>query len=333
MAILVAPDLRQPRLRLTSLLLGVARAEPLADRSPGQPRVVQSGSVSGSEPRAHCAPSARLRACRDPWRAVLQGDRPVVKPRRMRLGRPARVLYLRSQLWLGLEGGGSSPTPPASCAAWSRLASPSRSSPQTASPASPPPPTSSHAGNVVRRPAGRSSRTWPTTCLLLAALHLARRFAAPPGRTQSSFRVNGTSERSDTHTQAFRRSDASVQRLATAQRPLPGPELQGSERSEAAQTAPEFAAAQRTPLGFAESQRSERSEAGALALYQRHTALNVSGALLSRVLRVPLVLEFNSSEVWEGPLLGRVAAGARGGDCGTDQPAGGRSRGGGLTGT
>jgi glycosyltransferase involved in cell wall biosynthesis len=40
------------------------------------------------------------------------------------------------------------------------------------------------------------------------------------------------------------------------------------------------------------------------ALYQRHTALNCSGALMSRVLHLPLVLEFNSSEVWKGRYWG-----------------------------
>ena len=40
------------------------------------------------------------------------------------------------------------------------------------------------------------------------------------------------------------------------------------------------------------------------AIYQRHTAFNISGALLSRVLRVPLVLEFNSSELWKGRYWG-----------------------------
>jgi len=35
-------------------------------------------------------------------------------------------------------------------------------------------------------------------------------------------------------------------------------------------------------------------------VYQRHTAFNVAGAVLSRVKGVPLVLEFNSSEVWKG---------------------------------
>jgi glycosyltransferase involved in cell wall biosynthesis len=40
------------------------------------------------------------------------------------------------------------------------------------------------------------------------------------------------------------------------------------------------------------------------ALYQRHTTFNCSGALLSRLLGLPLVLEFNSSEVWKGKYWG-----------------------------
>jgi glycosyltransferase involved in cell wall biosynthesis len=39
-------------------------------------------------------------------------------------------------------------------------------------------------------------------------------------------------------------------------------------------------------------------------IYQRHTAFNVTGALLAWALRVPLVLEFNSSEVWKGRYWG-----------------------------
>jgi glycosyltransferase involved in cell wall biosynthesis len=39
-------------------------------------------------------------------------------------------------------------------------------------------------------------------------------------------------------------------------------------------------------------------------LYQRHTAFNVSGAILSRLLDLPLVVEFNSSEVWKGRYWG-----------------------------
>src|SRR5207253_1016129 len=31
----------------------------------------------------------------------------LVQPRNLKLSRPTRFLYLRSQLWLGLEGGGS----------------------------------------------------------------------------------------------------------------------------------------------------------------------------------------------------------------------------------
>jgi glycosyltransferase involved in cell wall biosynthesis len=44
------------------------------------------------------------------------------------------------------------------------------------------------------------------------------------------------------------------------------------------------------------------------ALYQRYTALNVSGAILSRLLGIPFVLEFNSSDVWKGRHWGEFAA-------------------------
>lgn len=40
------------------------------------------------------------------------------------------------------------------------------------------------------------------------------------------------------------------------------------------------------------------------AIYQRHTAFNVTGAILAKLLRVPLVLEYNSSEVWKGRYWG-----------------------------
>ena len=42
----------------------------------------------------------------------------------------------------------------------------------------------------------------------------------------------------------------------------------------------------------------------AQAIYQRHTAFNCGGAVLARVLRLPLVLEFNSSELWKGQYWG-----------------------------
>ena len=35
-------------------------------------------------------------------------------------------------------------------------------------------------------------------------------------------------------------------------------------------------------------------------LYQRYSAFNCSGMILSRLLKIPLILEFNSSEVWKG---------------------------------
>jgi glycosyltransferase involved in cell wall biosynthesis len=40
------------------------------------------------------------------------------------------------------------------------------------------------------------------------------------------------------------------------------------------------------------------------AIYQRHTAFNCVGAVLSRLLGLPFVLEFNSSELWKGQYWG-----------------------------
>ncbi len=53
-------------------------------------------------------------------------------------------------------------------------------------------------------------------------------------------------------------------------------------------------------LGALRAARAFKAE----CVYQRHTAFNVSGAILSRVLGLPLVLEFNSSEVWKGRYWG-----------------------------
>src|SRR4029077_18462692 len=39
--------------------------------------------------------------------SVLRGIAALIKPRRMRLRRPTSIVYLRSQLWLGLAGAGS----------------------------------------------------------------------------------------------------------------------------------------------------------------------------------------------------------------------------------
>ena len=40
------------------------------------------------------------------------------------------------------------------------------------------------------------------------------------------------------------------------------------------------------------------------AIYQRHATFNVAGVILARLLRLPLVLEYNSSEVWKGRYWG-----------------------------
>jgi glycosyltransferase involved in cell wall biosynthesis len=57
---------------------------------------------------------------------------------------------------------------------------------------------------------------------------------------------------------------------------------------------------------FAAIRAAQRMRHGrrAVAIYQRHSAFNCSGAVLSRVLNLPLVLEFNSSEPWKGRYWG-----------------------------
>ena len=61
------------------------------------------------------------------------------------------------------------------------------------------------------------------------------------------------------------------------------------EAEEIAYNGPFFAAALREARAFRPQ-----------AIYQRYTAFSLVGALLARVLDVPLVLEFNSSDVWKG---------------------------------
>lgn len=114
-AVLVAPDLRQPRLRLTSLLLlALPRAQ----------RVYRLDVLGRSEPF-----SIADHLARNGWPIVrhataLAVTSVVVGPMAAALGRRlttvlpnsdsnsnsethVRILYLRSQLWLGLSGGGS----------------------------------------------------------------------------------------------------------------------------------------------------------------------------------------------------------------------------------
>src|SRR5437868_1639104 len=104
-AVLVATDLRQPRLRLTSLVLSLPRARK-------RWRIDLRGNREAFSLGQHLAhngfPVARhLVAC---WLAFVLAEPALrvidwfIPPRRPLLGRPSRILYLRSQLRLGLEG-------------------------------------------------------------------------------------------------------------------------------------------------------------------------------------------------------------------------------------
>jgi glycosyltransferase involved in cell wall biosynthesis len=143
----------------------------------------------------------------------------LIKPRELAATRPTRVLYLRSQLWLGLSGGGSV----------------------------------AHTAGVI---GGLQE-----ACV---AVHVV-----------SSDRLAGV---------------AAPTTVAAPETWFDGPHR---ELEDLAYNVAFFVAA----LKAARRTRTE-------VIYQRHTAFNCSGALLSRLLGLPLVLEFNSSEVWKGRYWG-----------------------------
>jgi glycosyltransferase involved in cell wall biosynthesis len=219
-AVLVAPDLSQPRLRLTSLVLGLVRADT-------HWRIDLRGHHEAFGLGAHVArnlfPVARhLAACAlalSLGEPILRAIDLLIRPRSVRLKRPTRVLYLRSQLWLGLAGGGSV----------------------------------AHTAGVVR------------------------------GLEQAGVEVQVVS--SD-HLPGVAAPTAVI-----------APELWFDgwlrEIEDLAYNVAFFCAALRTAR-----------RTGARVIYQRHTTFNCAGALLSRVSGLPLVLEFNSSEVWKGRYWG-----------------------------
>jgi Glycosyl transferases group 1/Glycosyltransferase Family 4 len=219
-AVLVAPDLRQPRLRLTSFVLGLTRADThwLIDLQ---------GNREAWRLKAHLArnllPIARhLIACglalalAEP---VLRAIDLFMKPRTLGLKRPTHLLYLRSQLWLGLDGGGSV----------------------------------AHTAGVVGglEQAGVAVQVVSSDRLpgVVAATDLA-----PPEMWFDGW---------------LREVEDLAYNVAFL-----GAALKSARR--------------RPPQ----------------AIYQRHTTFNCAGAVLSRVLRLPLVLEFNSSELWKGRYWG-----------------------------
>ena len=226
-AILVAPDLAQRRLRLTSLVLGLPRARRRWRMDlRGQRESWRLGQhvVRNALPiMRHAAACGLALACGQAALTLLDH---LIRPRPLTSGpAPRRVLYLRSQLWLGLEGGGSV----------------------------------AHTAGVIG------------------------------GLQQAGVEVHAVA------------SD----RLAgvTAPTEIISPEMWFDgwlrELEDLAYNVAFFLAALRTALRVRPQ-----------AIYQRHTAFNCCGAVLSRVLRLPLILEFNSSEVWKGRYWGglRLAA-------------------------
>jgi glycosyltransferase involved in cell wall biosynthesis len=222
---LVTGDLTQPRLRLTSLVLMLARARSrwridlrgacerwrLAEhlKREGGP-VLRHLLACGL---AFTASGPLLRALEMAVRPRALSDTPQRSPAR------PRILYLRSQLWLGLEGGGSV----------------------------------AHTAGVIGGLTAAGAEVHA-----VASDHLAG-VGAPTRVVRPEIWFDGWLRELE---------DLAYNWAFTLQ---------------ALRAAREF----RPDL-----------------IYQRHTAFNVSGAILSRVLGLPLVLEFNSSEVWKGRYWG-----------------------------
>jgi glycosyltransferase involved in cell wall biosynthesis len=219
-AVLVAPDLGQPRLKLTSMVLGLVRAEQ-------RWRVDLVGGCEAFGLGSHLARNVVgiVRHLLAVVLALLVAEPALtlvahfIRPRRVSPGRPSRVLYLRSQLWLGLAGGGSV----------------------------------AHTAGVI---GGLGE-------------------AGVDVQVVSSDRLPGVT--------------------APTQVVAPAMWFDGWLR-EAEDLAYNFAFF----LAALQRARCTRPQ----VIYQRHTAFNCAGAVLSRLLRLPLVLEFNSSELWKGRYWG-----------------------------
>jgi glycosyltransferase involved in cell wall biosynthesis len=236
--VLVARDLSHPRLRMTSPVLALARARSrwridLIGRrqrwTAGQ-HVTQDGwpmarhlFACGLALGAGVPLLRLLDACIRP--RIFPQPRPSSRQASPRKPCPAdalkaqRVLYLRSQLWLGLAGGGSV----------------------------------AHTAGVI----GGLRSAGAEVCVV------------------SSDRLAG------------------VRALIHVVRPEVWFDGWPRELEELAYNVAFGLEALRAARGFAPD-----------AIYQRHTAFSVTGAILSRALGLPLVLEFNSSEVWKGRYWG-----------------------------
>ena len=241
-AVLVVPDRRQPRLRLTSFVLTLVRADrywriDLRDACEPCERFSRTRhAAQNALPIArHLAACAVAALAAEPLLHLVRtlsrpapAQRTPANPRRIprmpaaahRSGSPRqRILYLRSQLWLGLSGGGSV----------------------------------AHTAGVI----GGLQRAG-------AMVHVV-----------SSDTLNGVSA------------------PTTVAMPEVWFDEPLRELEDLAYNVPFFLTAQNAVHRFPPT-----------AIYQRHTAFNIAGALLARLLRVPLILEFNSSELWKGHYWG-----------------------------
>ena len=219
-AVLVARDLSDARLRLTSLLLALPRARE-------RWRMDLRGRRQRWSLAAHVADNAvpivrHLAACLlagalgGPLLRILSGR---ISERQLKPRNSRRMLYLRSQLWLGLAGGGSV----------------------------------AHTTGVISG---------------LQECGVAVKVVSSDGL-------------------------AGVSAPTCVVRPEIWFDGWLRELEDLAYNLAFFATAHKTARRFKPR-----------AIYQRHTAFNVAGAVLSRLLGVPLVLEFNSSEVWKGRYWG-----------------------------
>ncbi|MBV9580879.1 MAG: glycosyltransferase family 4 protein [Chloroflexi bacterium] len=235
-AVLVADDLSQPRLRLTSLVLLLARARSRwrIDQHGGHERWTVDGHATrdGGVAVRHLLGCALALGLSEPLLRALDAG---IRPRELggpgqpapeetptiaaHANRPPRVLYLRSQLWLGLAGGGSV----------------------------------AHTAGVIGGLIGAGAEVRAVASDRLAGV------AAPTEVIRPEVWFDGWPRELEdlAYNVAF-----TLHALRAARRFRPD------------------------------------------LVYQRHTAFNVSGAVLSRVLGVPLILEFNSSEVWKGRYWG-----------------------------
>jgi len=221
-AVLVAADLAQPRLRLTSpvVMLARARSRWRIDLRGGRERwsAGEHAAREGGPVVRHLLACGLALALGKPLLHVL--DAAIHARNEACLpSRPRHVLYLRSQLWLGLAGGGSV----------------------------------AHTAGVVGGLAAAGADVHVVASDNLAGVAVAADIVPPEVWFDGWAR-----ELEDlAYNVAF-----TLQALRAARRFKPD------------------------------------------LIYQRHAAFNVSGAIASRALGVPLVLEFNSSEVWKGRYWG-----------------------------